>query len=183
MKQGLILIDIQNDYFTGGNMELVGMEQAANNAKKLLQKFRDAQVSIFHIQHISKHPGATFFLPDTVGAETHLSVAPQHGEAVIKKHFPNGFRDTELREHLKNAGVEEVIICGAMSHTCVDSTTRAAFDFGFGCIVIEDACATRNLQYKGETVKAAQVHAAFMSALAVPFAKIISVNELGSVKA
>ena len=177
MKQGLILIDIQNDYFTGGNMELVGMEQAAHNAGLLLQKFREENFPIIHIQHISKRPGATFFLPNTKGVEIHISVAPQPGEVVVEKYFPNSFRDTDLLNILKKSGVEEVVICGAMSHMCVDATTRAAFDFGFKCTLIEDACATRNLEYKGTIVEASKVHAAFIAALAFPYAKVISAHE------
>jgi nicotinamidase-related amidase len=181
-KQGLILVDIQNDYFPNGNFELVGMEQAAKNAQKLLQKFRDEQSPIVHIQHISKQPGATFFLPNTKGAEIHESVTPQPDETVIVKHFPNSFRDTSLLENLKNTEVEEVVICGAMSHMCIDATTRAAFDFGFRCTVIEDACATRDLEYEGKTVKAVEVHTAFMAALAMPYAKVASSAEFELVK-
>jgi len=177
MKQGLILIDIQNDYFTGGNMELVGMEQAAHNAALVLQKSREEHLSIIHIQHISIRPGSTFFLPDTHGAEIHGSVAPLPGEIIIQKYFPNSFRDTDLLSILKKSGVESVVICGAMSHMCVDATTRAAFDFGFRCTVIEDACATRNLVFKGMTIEAGIVHAAFMAALSFPYAKVVSAYE------
>jgi nicotinamidase-related amidase len=164
MKRGLILIDIQNDYFPGGNMELVGMEQAAENAGLLLKEFRTRAFP-------------TFFLPNTKGVEIHKSVAPQTGEAIIEKYFPNAFRDTDLLNVLKRLEVDEVVICGAMTHMCVDATTRAAFDFGFRCTVIEDACATRNLEYKGSTVEAGKVQAAFMAALAVPYAKVTSAKD------
>jgi len=174
MTRGLILIDIQNDYFPGGSMELVGMEQAAENAASLLEEWRKRAFPVHHIQHISKRPGSTFFLPNTNGVEIHKSVAPQAGEAVIEKYFPNAFRDTDLLNVLKRSDVDEVVICGAMTHMCVDATTRAAFDFGFRCTVIEDACATRNLEYKGTTVEAGKVQAAFMAALTVPYAKITS---------
>ena len=130
-----------------------------------------------HIKHISKRPGATFFLPNTKGVEIHKSVSPQTGEAIIEKYFPNAFRDTDLLNVLKRSEVEEVTICGAMTHMCVDATTRAAFDFGFRCTVIEDACATRNLEYKGILVEANKVQAAFMAALAMPYAKVISAND------
>ncbi|MEN6321672.1 MAG: cysteine hydrolase family protein [Syntrophaceae bacterium] len=177
MKQGLILIDIQNDYFTGGNMELVGMERAAHNAALVLQKCREEHLTIIHIQHISIRPGSTFFLPDTQGVEIHASVAPQSGEIVIQKYFPNSYRETELLSILKKSDVDSIIICGAMSHMCVDATTRAAFDFGFKCTVIEDACATRNLAFKGVTLEAGIVHAAFMAALSFPYAKVVSAHE------
>ena len=177
MNTGLILIDLQNDYFPGGNMELVAIEQAARNAGLLLKRFREKQFAIFHIQHISKRPGATFFLPNTKGVEIHKSVAPQPDEVIIEKYFPNAFRDTDLLGAIKRAEVDVVAICGAMTHMCVDATARAAFDLGFRCTVIEDACATRNLEYKGIVVEASKVQAAFMAALSVPYAKVISVNE------
>lgn len=182
MRQGLIVVDIQNDYFSDGNLELVGVEQSAQNARRLLHEFRDRRSPIFHIQHISQQPGATFFLPGTEGSKIHESVAPQLGEPVIVKHFPNSFRDTHLLEYLKESKVEEVVICGAMSHMCIDATTRAAFDFGFQCTVIEDACATRDLEYHGKTVKAAEVHTAFMTALAAVYANVISIDEFEHVR-
>lgn len=181
MKQGLILVDIQNDYFPGGSLELVRMEQAAHNAQKLLHQFRKNQTPIFHIQHISKDPGAISFKPNTNGAKIHEVVTPQPGETVIVKHFPNSFRETRLLEHLKDSDVGELVICGAMSHMCIDATNRAAFDLGFPCILIEDACATRNLEFKGETITSANVHAAFMAALAMPYAKVMTVQEFDGI--
>lgn len=77
MNNCLILVDLQNDYFPGGNMELVGIEKAAANAKILLNKFRKAKLPIIHVQHISARPGATFFLPETYGADINQLVTPQ----------------------------------------------------------------------------------------------------------
>ena len=94
MKQALILIDIQNDYFEGGAMSLVGSEKASENAKKILDKFRADGLPVIHIQHIATRPDATFFLPYTKGAEIHVNVTPLYEEKVIVKHFPNSFRDT-----------------------------------------------------------------------------------------
>jgi len=178
MNQCLMLIDLQNDYFKGGRMELVDMEKAAANSKLLLEKFRKLNWSIIHIQHISARPGATFFLPETDGAAIHEMVAPRANEPVVVKNFPNSFRETELTEILKKAQTGNLIICGAMSHMCVDATTRAAFDLGFNCTVAEDACATRSLSFKGKTINASDVHASFMAALSVPYAKIVTTNEL-----
>jgi len=177
VKQALILVDIQNDYFAGGKMPLVGMDKASQNAGLLLHKFRREQLPLVHIQHISNRPGATFFLADSEGAEIHESVAPQPAETVVQKHFPNSFRETNLLQILKNAEVGEVVVCGAMSHMCIDATTRAAFDYGLSCIVVADACATRNLEYKGVLVEADKVHAAFMAALAVPYAKVVAASD------
>ncbi len=80
-------------------------------------------------------------------------------------------------EVLHRDGIEQLVIAGAMSHMCIDATTRAAFDLGFGCMVVEDACATRDLEFKGEKIKAADVHGAFMAALKMVYAEVVSVAD------
>ena len=177
MNACLILIDLQNDYFVGGNMELVNIGQAAQNAQRLLQKFREKNFPIIHIQHISTRPGAAFFLPNTKGVEINKMVFPLKGENIVKKNYPNSFRETELLQVLKKTEKDSVVICGAMSHMCVDATTRAAFDYGFNCVVVEDACATRDLSFKDKTIKASDVHASFMAALSVPYAQVLNTDE------
>jgi nicotinamidase-related amidase len=180
MKRALIIVDIQNDYFPGGKMELVGIENAANNARHALELFRARNLPIFHIQHLSNRANATFFLPETDGVEIHECVTPQMGEHIIKKHFPNSFRETSLKEQLQRLNVEEIIICGAMTHMCIDTTVRAAFDLGFRCLVVSDACATKNMEYGGVAIEAPKVHAAFMAALSSPFAQVLEINGLES---
>jgi len=178
MKNCLILVDIQNDYFPGGKMELVGIEEAAAQAQILLKEFRTARLPVIHVRHISVQPGATFFLPETDGADIHHVVAPREDETVFVKNYPNSFRGTPLLETLKNAKTDNLVICGAMSHMCIDATTRAAFDLGFSCTVAEDACATRDLIFKGTTVSAAEVHASFMAALSAPYANVLPTKEI-----
>ncbi len=176
MKPGLLLVDIQNDYFTAGKLELCGMEVAAHNAQRLLGAFRKAGLPLIHIQHQSLRQGAPFFVPGTNGVEIHPSVQPLPGETVQVKHVPNSFKGTGLAERLREQGVEDVIICGAMSHMCIDATTRAAFDLDFRCLVAEDACATCSLEYQGKSIDAEQVHGAFMAALAYIYADVISTD-------
>jgi nicotinamidase-related amidase len=177
MNQALLLVDIQNDYFPGGKMELAGMNEAAAQARTLLATFRQRHWPTYHVQHVSLRKGAPFFLPDTPGVEIHESLAPLPGEKVVIKHFPNSFRDTGLQEILAAAGVNKLIICGAMSHMCIDATTRAAADLGFSCTAIHDACATRDLVFGETVIPAAQVHGAFMAALASFYARVLSVEE------
>jgi nicotinamidase-related amidase len=178
MKTALVIIDIQNDYFSGGKMELVGSTQAASATTRLLGAFRRQSWPTYHIQHISQQRGATFFLPDTPGAEIHASVQPLATEPVIVKHFPSSFRETDLLQRLKDDGIGTLLVCGMMSHMCVDTTVRAAFDLGFTCIVTHDACATRELAFNGVTVPAAQVHASYMAALGAVFAQVKGVDEI-----
>jgi len=173
MTQGLIIVDVQNDYFSGGSMELVAMDEAAAQCRMLLDAFRGDAAPLFHIRHLATREGATFFVPGTRGAEIHDSMTPAAGETVIDKHFPSAFRDTGLHQTLQQAGIDELVICGAMSHMCIDTTVRAAFDLGYRCRVAADACATRDLEFGGRRVVAADVHAAYMGALAAPFAQVL----------
>jgi nicotinamidase-related amidase len=182
MKPGLILVDIQNDYFPGGRMELSGIEQASANARDLLSAFRDRRWPTFHIQHVFLMPEAPFFSPGTEGVKIHESVAPLASELVIEKHFPNSFRESTLLDEIKKAGVDSLVICGAMSHMCIDATTRHAGDLGFSCSVVHDACATRDVEFEGKTVRAADVHASFMSALGWGYARLTSTRDFLSAK-
>ncbi|MFA9376301.1 MAG: cysteine hydrolase family protein [Lachnotalea sp.] len=172
MKFGLVMVDIQNDYFKGGKYELVNPEQASMQAKKVLTFFREQNWSIFHVRHISVNPGATFFLPDSVGAEFIKDCCPFDGEEIIIKHKPDSFLHTNLKEKLEEKRIDTLVVCGMMTHMCIDTTVRAVAHYGFAVDLIEDACATRDLVWGGMTILAEQVQNAYMAALADNFAKI-----------
>jgi nicotinamidase-related amidase len=180
MKKALVIVDIQNDYFPGGKMELHGSEAAGARAGTLLAQFRDRGLPIVHIQHVSTRPGATFFLPDTEGVRIHPGVAPGPDETVIQKHFPNAFRDTRLLDHLREHAIDELVIAGMMTHMCIDATTRAAADLGFKCALASDACATRALSFAGTTVPADHVHCSFLAALSGAYATVKLAGELAA---
>ena len=178
MAPTLLLIDLQNDYFPGGAMELAGAAQAVLQARALLAAFRARAWPVVHIQHIAQRAGATFFLPGTPGANIHDAVAPGAAEAVITKHFPNSFRETTLLERLRAAEASKLVVAGMMTHMCVDTTVRAACDLGFECRLAHDACATRSLQFDGLTVEAAQVQRPYLAALDGSFATVQSTQTL-----
>ena len=165
MKTSLLLIDIQNDYFPGGKMELVDPLEASTKANELLQCFREHGLHHVHVQHVATKPEATFLRAEGHGADIHDSVAHFVGEPLVIKHFPNAFRETNLLELLRAERIERVIITGMMTHMCVDATARAAADLGFKVIVVEDACATRDLKFGDTTIPAEHVHKAFLAAL------------------
>ncbi|MGK9184751.1 cysteine hydrolase [Priestia filamentosa] len=178
MSTALIIVDIQNDYFPNGKMELNNPEKAAANAVKVLEWFRENNKdNIFHIQHIASSPELGFFLPNTEGAELHKTVLPLEHENIIVKNFPNSFLKTDLESKLREKGVTKVVVVGMMTHMCIDATVRAAVDLGFETTLIEDACATRELSYQDKVVPAEQVHYAFVSALDSMYANVISTED------
>lgn len=178
MKTALLIIDIQNDYFENGSMPLSGSLEASQNAALILELFRAKGLPIVFIQHIALNPTALFFLPGTKGTEIYQNVKPKDSEKVIVKHYPNSFRETELLEYLKSLEINDLIICGMMTHMCVDATTRAAKDFGFNCTLIGDACATKDLAVNGQVVKAADVQTSFLAALNGFYSNMITTDEL-----
>lgn len=161
----LLLIDIQNDYFPGGTMELFAPNEVAEKAKTVLSYFRDHAMPVVHIQHIAVQEGAGFFLPETKGAEIHESVQPLKNEKVIVKNFPNSFRETGLLNYLKEKSISNLVICGMMTDVCVSSTTRAATDFGFHNTVISDAVTTRDRHFEGKIISAQQITESFLAGL------------------
>ncbi|WP_134681856.1 cysteine hydrolase family protein [Paracoccus ravus] len=176
-RKALIVIDIQNDYFPQGDWPLAGVERAAGNAARLIAAARDAGEVVVHIRHEFESGDAPFFRPASEGAAIHASVAPVPGEHVVLKHRINSYLGTDLKAHLDTNGVSELVICGNMSHMCVDAATRASADFGYRVTLVHDACASRDLQFDGVHVPAEMAHAAFMSALSFAYAKTVSTEE------
>ena len=153
-------------------MELVGSDAAAGNAATLISAFRSKNRPVIHVQHISSQPNATFFLPGTEGADIHRSVSPQSSEIVVQKSYPNSFRDTSLLQHLRDLKVDSLVIAGMMTHMCVDTTTRAAADLGFTCVLAHDACATCDLMFGDKSVSAADVQISYIAAINGAFASV-----------
>ena len=157
MNPVLLLVDIQNDYFPGGAMELHESEKAAKRAEDLLLSFRKKKFPVVHVRHVSTRPGSTFFLPGTQCADFRPCVLPEEGETVFVKHFPNSFRETQLLDSLRELNPDRLVIAGMMTHMCVDTTVRAACGMGLTCTLAHDACATRDLSFGGRTVAAQDV--------------------------
>jgi len=176
-KRAIVVVDLQNEYLPTGKLALAGIHDALDNAARVIADARTKGDLVIHIRHESTDPDAPFFTPGTDAVLIHDTVAPAQGEPVIVKNFPNAFRTTDLKALLDDHGVDGVTVIGAMSHMCIDATTRAACDFGYKTTVVHDACATRDLEFNGQTVPAAQVHAAFMSALAFAYASVVSVDD------
>ena len=171
----LVLIDCQNTY-REGTMQLVGVEAALAEAARLLARARNAGIPIFHIQHDSG-PGSPYDVTARIG-QISDEAAPKAGEPVITKHFPNSFIQTDLENQLRATGVSNLIFAGFMTHMCVNSTTRGAFNLGFQPTVVAAATATRDLPGSdGDVVPAATLQAASLAALRDLFAVVVRTSE------
>lgn len=165
-KTALILIDIQNFYFSGGKIELVEPDMASENAASILKKFRDEDMLIVHIKHNFES-----------GGEIHPNVKPNKDEKVIVKEEVSAFNGTDLKEYLDEYKIEHLVLVGMQTHMCLEGTTRAAYDLGYDCIIVGDACATRDLIYDDHTILAIDVHYSTLKTLE-SYAKVVTTETL-----
>src|SRR5687768_14532063 len=102
-KKALIVIDIQNDYFKNGAYELTGPDEASLNARKIIDHFRANDLPLAHVQHLAQNSDMPFFQPGTVGVEIHENVKPLDGEKVVRKNYPNSFREDRKSTRLNSS--------------------------------------------------------------------------------
>jgi nicotinamidase-related amidase len=161
----LLIIDIQNFYFPGDGPGLVNVIPASLNAREVLLTFRDKKQLVIHVRHKSSK-----------GFEINKNVEPIAGEKIITKEDVNSFKDTDLLEYLKKNDITRLVLIGMQTHLCLEAATRAAHDFGFECVVIEDACATKDVKYGDKVVKAEDVHYSTLATINNTYGKVINLK-------
>ncbi|MFZ2576508.1 MAG: cysteine hydrolase family protein [Lactococcus hircilactis] len=165
MKQALLVIDVQNDYFAGGKMVLEHPDLALEKINDLETFFLKEKLPVIYIQHLKRQKNANFFEIGTAGAALHDKLLCSKNSVIIEKQSPNSFFETELLATLKKLNVEQLVICGMMTAMCIDSTTRAAKEYGFSPILIEDGTATKSLENDGRVIPARLVQDSFIASL------------------
>jgi len=158
----LVMIDCQNTY-TRGVMELDGVQDALDEAANLLERARSAGIPIVHIEH-DDGEGSLYDIRAEIGQIVDR-VAPRGDETVIVKNFPNSFVQTDLDDRLKAAGASNLLLAGFMTHMCVNSTARGAFNLGYAPTVVASATATRPLPGPTGVVPAEALQAASLAAI------------------
>jgi nicotinamidase-related amidase len=166
----LVMIDLQNTY-TRGVMALEGVEPAIDEAAALLDRARGAGIPIVHVQHDAGE-GTPYDVRDEIGAIVDR-VAPREGEHRIVKNFPNSFVGTDLESYLRGKDATNLVLAGFMTHMCVNSTARGAFNAGFAPSVVAAATATRALPGPDGTVSASALQGASLAALSDMFAVVV----------
>lgn len=170
-QSALIIVDAQNTY-RRGVMQLTNVEPTLAECARLLQRARALKIPVFHIQH-DAGPGTPYDIRDDIGAIAE-PVAPQTGETVIVKNYPNSFVNTDLDAQLKAAGAQNLVVVGFMTHVCINSTSRGAFNLGYNVTVPASATATRSLAaVDGSVVSADTMHTAALTALSDIFAVVV----------
>ena len=174
----LIVIDVQRAF---DQWESAGKRrnnpQAVARIVDLLAAFRASRTPIFHIRHQGTHPKSSF-LPEGTGYPVKDEAREQDGEPVIVKRVNSAFIGTDLEQRLRAAGIKTVVICGATTNHCVETTTRMAGNLGFDACLVRDGTWTFDrVGPDGDKHSAEDIHAMTLSNLNGEFARIVSASE------
>ncbi|MDN3691911.1 cysteine hydrolase family protein [Chryseobacterium tructae] len=178
-KPALILIDIQKGFldenYWGGNRNNKDAEKISG---KILKKWRELSLPLFHVRHSSTNPESTLHESDP-GFEFNDYVVPQNNEYIITKNVNSAFIGTDLKEKLEAQNINTVVIVGITTNHCVSTTARMAGNFGYETYVISDATAAFDrVGIHGEKYDAENVHLMALANLNEEFASILSTEEL-----
>jgi nicotinamidase-related amidase len=167
IRTALLIVDIQEFYFPSEDRPgLENVEEASLKAKEVLHVFRENDALVVHVRHKSSQ-----------GFEIHENVKPTAGEKIITKQEVNSFLGTDLLSYLQDNRINRLVIIGMQTNMCLEAAVRAAHDYGFECIVIQGACAARDLKFGNRIVKAADVHAtALATIVGGGYAKVIKLE-------
>jgi nicotinamidase-related amidase len=171
----LIVIDVQRAF---DEWEAAGQRRnnpdAIRRIADLLAAFRAAGAPIFHVRHQGTQPGSSF-LPDRPGYLVKDEAREREGEPVIVKRVNSSFIGTDLEGRLHSAGVRTVVLCGATTNHCVETTARMAGNLGFDTRLVRDATWTFDrVGPDGDKHPAEEIHAMTLSNLNGEFARIVS---------
>ncbi|MEI6823953.1 MAG: cysteine hydrolase family protein [Desulfuromonadales bacterium] len=145
MSKALLVIDVQNDYFPGGNFPLWNTEAVLENTLRAIESAKAQAVPVIIVKHIadSSRGPAPFFNEGTSGVEVHpaITVAAPDAPVVIKS-FADSFFHTTLEEVLGNLGVTELLVCGMMTQNCVTHTAISKAAEKYSVSIMTDCCTT-----------------------------------------
>ena len=174
----LIIVDVQRAF---DEWEARGKRrnnpQAVARIADLLAAFREQRAPIFHVRHEGTRPTSSF-LPGGTGYPVKDEAREKDGEPVIVKRVNSAFIGTDLEQRLRAANVKSVVICGATTNHCVETTTRMAGNLGFDTRLVRDASWTFDrIGPDGDAHSAEDIHAMTLANLNGEFASIVTAVE------
>jgi nicotinamidase-related amidase len=178
-RTALIVIDVQLGF---AEQDAAGRGRnnphALDRIVDLLAGFRAKGLAIFHIRHASTEPDSVF-RPERSGYQVIEAARELPGEPVIVKAVNSAFIGTDLQARLTGAGYNTLVICGATTNHCVETSTRMAGNLGFKAYLVRDAVWTYDRTGPdGDFHSAAEIHAMTLSNLSDEFATIVTAQDV-----
>ncbi|MEO5816270.1 MAG: cysteine hydrolase family protein [Gemmatimonadaceae bacterium] len=152
--------------------------EAERRIADLLAAWRAAKRPVIHVQHLSTEPDSPL-RPDRPGYAFKVEATPIDGEPVFQKNVNSAFIGTDLETHLRDRGIDSLVIAGITTDHCVSSTTRMAGNLGFSVTVVEDATATFDrVGPDGTHYTADLMHRAALASLHGEFATVRATRDI-----
>jgi len=176
-RTALIVIDFQNEYFTG-RMPIPDGRTALENARKLIGFADQAKIPVYHIQHVAP-AGSAVFASDGETVKFHPDLQPRSQDKVLQKTTVSVFGSTDIDKTLKAAGIDTLIIAGLMTHACVAGAARDAAPLGYNVVVASDASATRTVsRFNGVSVDHESLHQAALVEVEDTFGDVLTAAQI-----
>ena len=176
MKRAVMVIDVQNEYFTG-LLPVSYPEDSLNNILKVMDGAAEHGIPVVVIQHSAPQENSPVFNRSGPGWELLPEVASRPRDLLIEKHLPGSFTGTPLAEWLEANGVDTLVITGYMTQMCCDTTSRQAVHRGYQVEFLSDATGTLAIENEAGKVSAEELHRAILVTQAMRFAKVMTTED------
>ena len=161
MKEALLVIDVQNEYFTG-KLPVTHPAGSLDNILKAMDWAHDGRIPVVVIRHTSLAPESVAFRKGTSGWELHNEIKRRHADVLIEKTMPGSFTGTGLEQWLQDRGIATVTVAGYMTQVCCDTTARQAYHRKYAVNFLSDATGTLDVSNHAGSVCAADLHRAIL---------------------
>ena len=175
-KRALLVIDVQNEYFTG-KLPITYPEGSLANVLSAMDSAHEHGVPVVIIQHASPQPDAPVFRKGSKEWDLHSEVAARPHDVLIHKSLPGSFTGTELETWLRDRGVETVVIVGYMTQMCCDTTARQAMHLGFGVEFLSDGTGTLAIKNDAGAVSDEELHRAILVTQQMRFSRVMKTGD------
>ena len=176
IRQALLVIDVQNEYFTG-RLPVTYPEGSFGNILKAMDHAARANIPVAIIQHTAPSKDSPTFRKGSDEWKLHPEVEKRKRDILIEKNLPGSFTGTELEKWLREQDIERVAICGYMTQMCCDTTARQAFHLGFQVDFLSDATGTLSVQNSAGSISASDLHQAVLVTMAAKFVRVVGTEE------
>ena len=176
MKRALLVIDVQNEYFAGGQLPITHPHGHLENVLRVMDAATDAEVPIVVVQHAFPQPEMPFFQRGTPGWELHPEVSSRPRDLLVEKNLPGSFTGTDLEAWLRERGLDTVTIAGYMTHMCCDTTARQAAHRGLKVEFLSDATGTLPVANSAGAVTAEELHRSILCAQQMMISEVLDTD-------
>ncbi|MBU0632527.1 cysteine hydrolase [bacterium] len=176
MKRALLVIDVQNEYFTG-LMPVTYPQNSMPNILSAIKTAKEMHIPVVMVQHTATAANAKAFVKETHGWELHNSIKDIDVSHCVEKTFPSSFVGTDLEDWLRKNSIDTVVISGYMTQHCCDTTARYAHHLGFNVEFLSDATGTLDFENKAGKASAEEIHRATLVEQQFRFSDVLSTKE------